>query len=216
MTGIEELAALGVAAAGTAADSAPAWLPYATAATTAASAGVAYKSANDKAAVASATGNYNARELERAAAQERAAGVRKAQEQEQQTQRVLSTQRAVAANSGAGTSEGQGYLDIVGDTAERGRYLSDLDIGLGEQAATARQSQANQARWKGDVTSGLYKSEGNAALIKGAFDIANTGLKRNPVASSSSGGDDLIDASYDPDSGWDTMTKRAKARGTYY
>ena len=214
MTGIEELAALGAAASeavSTAASSAPSWLPYAA---SAAGAGVAYKAANDKAAVASATGNYNARELERAAAQERAAGVRKAQEQDMQTQRVLSTQRAVAANSGAGTSEGQGYLDIVGDTAERGRYLSDLDIGLGEQAATARQSQAAQSRWKGNVQSDLYKSEGNAALIKGAFDIANTGLKRNPLAPS--GGDDLIDASYDDESGWATTTKRARARGTYY
>lgn len=214
-----ELAALGLAAATTAGSTAPTWLPWASAAATAASTGLAYKSAQDQAKVAKVTSEYNAKELERAAAEERAAGARKAQEQRYKNEQVLSRQRAVAASSGAGTSEGEGYLDIVGDTAERGRYLSDLDISMGESAATGLNAKAAITRARGDAEATAYRNKGYAAVVSGAGDIINTGLKRMPTGGASGGSDydDLID--FDAtEGGWSRETYRVKprSRGRYY
>lgn len=214
-----ELAALGVAAATTAGSTAPTWLPWASAAATAASTGLAYKSAQDQAAVAKQTAAYNAKELERAAAEERAAGTRKAQEQRYKNEQVLSRQRAVAASSGAGTSEGEGYLDIFGDTAERGRYLSDLDISMGENAAKGLETKAALTRARGDAEATAYRNKGYGALVDGASSLITTGLKRMPTGGSSAGADydDLID--FDAtEGGWSRETYRAKprSRGRYY
>lgn len=207
-----ELAALGVAAASTAASSAPAWLPYATAAATA---GLGYTSAQRSASIAKQTGEYNAKELERGAADERAAGVRKAQEQRLKNEVVMSRQRAAAAKSGAGTSEGEGYLDLVDDTAQRGQYLSDLDISMGENAAAGLQAKAAMSRAKGSAEAGSYRMKSYAALVEGAGSMANTAIKRRPMAASSDGYDDLIDFDAN-DAGWSTEVYRNKSRGRYY
>lgn len=206
-----ELAALGVAAATTAAESAPAWLPYAT---TAASAAIGGASALNSASVAKQTSAYNAKELERAAAEERAAGVRKSQQQGMKNELILSRQRAAAAKSGAGTGEGEGYLDLAGDTAQYGRYLSDLDISQGNNAAAGIENRAAITRAKGSADAKAYQMQAVGALVKGAGDMTNTYLKNKPVSSSSSGYDDLIDFNAD-DEGWSTEVYK-KRRGSYY
>lgn len=206
-------AALAVAgAAETAAASAPAWLPYAT---TAASAGLGYVSAQNSASVAKQTSDYNARELERAAAEKRADGTRAAAEQRLKNEVVLSRQRAVAAKSGAGTSEGEGYLDLTGDTAARGRYLSDLDISMGENAATGLESKAALTRAKGSADATAYKMKGYASLVEGAGNMTNTYLKNKPVSTSGESYDDLIDFNVDDNNGFSTEVykpKRTKLR----
>lgn len=227
MTGLEALLiaggtalAEGAAAAGTAAAAAaasvPAWVPTAASiATTAATGAMAYGQSQKQAATSKQLGEYNAKELERSAAEERAAGTRKAAERRMQTERVISRQRAVAASSGAGgVGSSEGGLDLIGDTAERGKYLSDLDIYSGENAATGLESRAAVSREKGAAEADLYKSKGTAALVGSAFDIANIGLKRAPVGRRS-GGDDLIDYYDDRDSGWVTKTYRTGG-GRYY
>ena len=124
-----------------------------TAAATAASltgSGLAAAGAAKQGQHSKALGAFNAAELERAAAADRATGIRRAQEQREKGLRVLSEQRAKGAKSGAGTAEGEGYLDIVGDTAERAQYYSELEIAGGEDRARGREGQAAVARWQGE------------------------------------------------------------------
>jgi hypothetical protein len=202
------------AAGSAAAESAPAWLPYAT---TAASAGIGAVGALNSASVAKQTSDYNAKELERAAAEKRADGTRAAAEQNLKNELVLSQQRAAAAKSGAGTSEGEGYLDLVGDTAQRGRYLSDLDISQGQNAAAGLETKAAITRAKGAADAKAYQMQAVGSLVKGAGDMTNTYLKYKPVASSSSSGgyDDLVDFNAD-DEGWSTeVYKPKKSKLTY-
>lgn len=123
-----------------------------------------------------AVGEFNALELERAANEERGAAARKAQERRLQAERVLSDQRAKAAMSGAGTTEGEGYLDLVGDTAERAQYFSELEIYTGEERARGREGQAAAARWGGENAERAgYVKAGAAALdgVKTAFNDDN-------------------------------------------
>lgn len=206
MTGLEALAA----AAASAASSVPSWLPVAA---SVASGGLAYAQGQQQASVAKKTAEFNAKELERAAAEERAAASRKAYERRQQTDRILSRQRAVGAAGGAGT-DSEGFLDIAGDTAQRGEYLSDLEIASGANQAAGLESKAELARYKGAAEASAAKARGTSALVGAAFDVAGSGLKRAPVAKAASY-DDLIDFDAN-DSGWSTETWRRKPRGRYY
>ncbi len=216
MTGLEALAAAATAAASTAAASIPAWVPTAASiATTAATGALASGQSQKQAATSKALGDYNAKELERSAAEERSRGTRQAEERRMQTERVISRQRAVAASSGAGgVGSSEGGLDLTGDTAARGKYLSDLDIYSGENAAVGLEQKAALSREKGAAEADLYKAKGTAALVGAGFDMANIGLKRRSVGADA-GGDNLIDDYYDPDSGWKTQTYR-KGGGRYY
>ena len=212
MTGLEALAA----AAATAAASVPAWVPAAASvAATAASGALAYGSANKQAGMQKMAGERNAQELERAADETRAEGARKAAEHRMKTEQVMSRQRAVAASGGAGAGGTEGYLDIVGDTAERGQYLSDLDIASGENAAVGLEDKAALSRWKGGAESDLYQAKGTGALVNAGFDIAATGLKRAPVASG--GADDFVYEEYgnQVNDGWTTTARRPKSKLRY-
>lgn len=212
MTGLEALAA----AAATAAASVPAWVPTAASvAATAASGALAYGSASKQAGMSKMAGERNAQELERAADEARADGARKAAEHRMQGEKIMSRQRAVAASGGAGAGGTEGYLDVVGDTAERSQYLSDLDIASGENTATGLEDKAALSRWKGGTESDLYKSKGTGALVGAGFDIAATGLKRAPVAAGSA--DDFVDQEYGNqiNDGWTTTTRRTKSKLRY-
>jgi hypothetical protein len=105
---------------------------------------------------------FNARELERAGQEDKAAGIRKAQERRLHAERVMSEQRANAAKSGAGTTGGEGYIDLIDDTAQRAQYLSDLEIATGEAKAAGREGQAAVTRWQGEnaARSGRIKAFG--------------------------------------------------------
>ena len=194
------------------------WATIATvvsAAATAASGTVAYASANKQAGMQKMAGERNAQELERAADEARADGARKAAEHRLQEERITSRQRAVAASGGAGAGGNEGYIDIVGDTAERGQYLSDLYIASGENVATGRQGQADVARWKGGVESDLSKAKGTGALIGAVGDIAATGLKRAPMTQGSP--DDFVYEEYGDqvNDGWTTTARRPKSKLRY-
>lgn len=114
-----------------------------------------------------AIGEFNATELERAAQEERGAAARKAQERRLQTERVISEQRAKASMSGAGTVQGEGYLDLIGDVGERGQYFSELDIYQGEERARGREGQATAARWSGENAERAGYVNAAGAGIKG-------------------------------------------------
>jgi hypothetical protein len=206
MTGLEALAA----AAATAASSVPSWLPVAA---SVASGGLAFAQGQQQAKVAKATGEFNAKELEKAAAEERAAAARKAYERRQQTNRVLSRQRAVGAAGGAGT-DNEGFIDIAGDTASRGEYLSDLEIASGANQAAGLENKAAMSRFKGAADASAAKAKGVSALVGAAFDVAGHGLKKAPVAKGGSDYD-LIDFDAN-DSGWSTEVYKKKPRGRYY
>lgn len=115
-------------------------------------------------------GEFNAKEQERAANADRSAAIRKSQERRRETERVLSEQRARAAKSGAGLGETEGFLDIVGDTAERGQLISELEIASGEERARGREGQAALARYQGEAAKGIgYVKAAGAGIdaIKG-------------------------------------------------
>lgn len=118
-------------------------------------------------------GEFNAKEMERAAAEERAAATRKAEERRLQERRVLSEQRAKAASGGAGTVGGEGYLDLISDTAERGQYYSDLEISGGEARALGWEGRADTTRWQsraqegaGVIKAASYGLDAGAGLLK--------------------------------------------------
>lgn len=209
MTGLEVLAA----SAATAASSVPSWIPLAA---SVASGGLAFAQSQQQASAAKKAGEYNAKELERAAAEERAAASRKAFERRQQTERMLSRQRAVGAAGGAGT-DNEGFIDITGETEARGDYLSDLEIASGANQAAGLENKAGMARFKGAADASAAKAKGVSALVGAAFDVAGHGLKKAPV--SKGGSDyDLIDFDVDSPSGWATEVykKKPKRRGEFY
>lgn len=186
-----EAATVGATAAAVAAPTATAGttgISALTAATTAASlagTGVSALAAAKQGEARREIGEFNARELERAAQEERAAAARRAQERRMQTERVISEQRAKAAMSGAGTSEGEGFLDLVKDVGERGQYFSDLEIYTGEERARGREGQAAAARWAGEneertgyVKAGAIGLEGVKGLLKDDELLGYVGAKR--------------------------------------
>lgn len=209
-----ELAALG-AAVGAAASSIPAWVPTAASvAATAASGAMAYGSARQQGAMSKATGEYNAKELERSAAEERARGARAAAERRMKGEQLMSRQRAVAAAGGAGAGDTEGFADIIGDTAQRSDYFSALELAGGESAASGLESKAKFSSVKGAAESDLYNRKATAAAVGAGLDIAATGLKRAPAAG---GGDDLIYEEYGDmtNKGWHTTARSASPRRRY-
>lgn len=112
-------------------------------------------------------GEFNARELEKSAKEEFASGARKAQERRMKAEQVMSDQRAIASKSGGGTTGGEGFVDLISDTAQRGQYLSDLEIAGGEARAAGREGQAAIARWQGQVADQSGRVKGIGAGLDG-------------------------------------------------
>ncbi len=217
MTGLEALGAAALASASAAASSVPAWVPTAvTAATTAASAGLAYGSHQQQAGQQKIAGELNARESERAAAEARGDAGRKAAERRLKEEALLSRQRAVAASGGAGAGETEGFSDIVGDTAERGEFLVQSDLAIGENQARGFESRAAISRWDGNAKAATSQAKGTAALVNAGFDIAGSALKRRPMTNVS---DDFVFEEYgnNANAGFHTVAKRSgPARGGRY
>lgn len=186
-------------------------------AATAATAGLGAKSAFDQSKVSKQTGRYNAAEMERAAADERAAGTRKAAERREQTERVLSRQRAVAASSGGGASGTEGYGDLVEDTASRGEYLSDLDLAMGESAATGLEQKAAISRARGDAQAVSDRNKGYAAIAEGVSKVGQIGIKRAPMARATDSDDFVFEEYGDAtNAGFHTTARRARKGGKYF
>jgi len=149
--GAAEAGAATAAAAGAAASAAPSLATIGTV-TSLAGAGLGVAGSIQSGKAAKAAGEFNAAELERSANDARAEASKKAREQREQEARVSSRQRAVAASSGAGTTGGEGYLDLIGDTAARGEEQALSELYIGEQRARGREGQAAISRWQGDVS----------------------------------------------------------------
>lgn len=112
-------------------------------------------------------GEFQAKQLERAAGEERRGGQIAAAEKRMDAERVLSSQRARAASSGAGGVGSAGVLDLMGDTAERGEYLAQLESYGGETKARGRLDQAAAARAQALAAAYGIEYEGEAARRRG-------------------------------------------------
>ena len=93
-------------------------------------------------------GEFKAKQAERVAADERAAASRESEDQRRKTAYVMSEQKAKAASSGAGVTNPT-ILDIIGETAQRGDYVSRSKIASGENKASGYLDQAAASRYKG-------------------------------------------------------------------
>lgn len=93
-------------------------------------------------------GKFEGTQLERNATEARAAGQRQGFEQDAKTAQVLGKQRAIGAASGAAMTSPT-ITDIMGETAQRGEYLSAAE------------------RYKGDVESNKDLNAAAAARLKG-------------------------------------------------
>lgn len=143
-----ELAALGATIAATAAEAGITASGVATAASVAASAAGAAGAIQAGKQQKSAA-EFNAAEMERSATESRAEASKRSRMRREELSRVQSRQRAVAAASGAGT-DGEGYLDLIGDTAARGEEQALGELYIGEQKARGREGQAAISRWSGE------------------------------------------------------------------
>lgn len=92
--------------------------------------------------------NFEAKEREKAAADERAASQRTAIEKRHEGDIVMSRQRALAAAGGAGVVN-PSILDIYGETAQRAEYNAQTEMFGGESRARGQLDQAAAARAKG-------------------------------------------------------------------
>ncbi len=119
---------------------------------------------------ANKAGKYEAEQLKRAAAEERASGYREAQEKRREAAYVASTQRAKAAASGSSIAGSPTIVDIMGDTAQRGEYLAQVEAYGGESRARGRLDQAKAARFKG-------KSALAGSILDGISEVAMGGYK---------------------------------------
>lgn len=135
-----------------------------------------------KGSMAKEAGEYEAGGLRRAATEEVAAGQRARFEKDAETRQVLSSQRALAASSGAGATAPT-ILDIMGDTAERGKYLADMETYKAESRAAGLKDKANAAELRGkqayvgsilegvsDGVTGLYKFKKATGSGKAGYD----------------------------------------------
>lgn len=136
-----ELAALAAVAGPAAAGSASTILPIiGTAATVLGTIGSGYAQKQEA--------EFEAKQAERASAEERAAGVRASQDRREKTAFLLSEQKAKAASSGGGVTNPT-ILDIMGETAQEGDYLARSDVAAGENKARGLLDQAAASRYRG-------------------------------------------------------------------
>ena len=123
-----------------------------------------------------ASGKMTAEQLNRNAETERAAAQRAGFEKQRETDRVISSQVAIAAASGAGASNPT-ILDLIEDTAGRGKYLKDIEIYGGEERARGLEDQAQVATYNAKVRADAAKRKGKNLYIGSILDSAATGFK---------------------------------------
>jgi hypothetical protein len=95
-------------------------------------------------------GKFAADQAKKQATEERAIASREAEDQRLKTALVLSKQKADAAAGGGGVLNPT-VLDIMGDTAQRGDYVSRSITAGGANKAAGLLDQATAARYKGDA-----------------------------------------------------------------
>ena len=153
-------------------------------------------------------GNFEAAQYAQNAADARAAGQRSGFEEAGKTAALLGKQKAIAAASGAAVAS-PSILDIMGDTAQRGKYLQEAEVYKGEARARDDMNRAAAAKMKG-------KNAEIGSILEGVGTMATGVGKYGPAIrardASASGPVDgpltLLDDESDADTGWNTKTRR--------
>lgn len=107
---------------------------------------------------AEAAAEFEAKQLDAAAAEEKAAAGREAAQKRKETEFVLSRQQAVASSSNLGALD-ETVLDLAGDVAQEGAVQAGMIQYGGDQRASGRRAQAQAARISGKAAkTGSYLS----------------------------------------------------------
>jgi len=182
----------------------------ASAAATAAGGAVAVGQGQAQADMTKKTAEFNARQMEKKAADERAAASDRAAAQREKANLALSRARTVAAASGGGATS-EGVLDLTGDIAQRGDAYARRETWRGSETANSWLDQAAATRWTGESNARMQKATGVAKGIEAGFKVAGS-VAGAPMW----GGGDDGEVVYDGvgDKGWRTVARRS--RGVYY
>lgn len=135
------------------------------------------------------------------AAQEIAAGQRRGFERDAQTHKVLGTQQAVAAASGASAASPT-ILDIMGETAQRGKYLE-------ESENAAAKTKANATLYAGEVAKRAGQNQFTGSILQGV----GTGLTGGYKIAKRTDTDAPDDSVTDEDTGETIRARRARLFG---
>ncbi len=201
MTGLEAFVIPALVGAGEAVSAAPL-----TTALSVASTGLGVAGAVGSANAQSAGLKAQAQQDQAKAGAERAAASAKAEQENKKKEALLSAQQARFGASGGGTTGTA--AEVMGDTAAQGNYNAEMQLWSGNEKANGYIDDANQKLADaGNVQSALPLQIGSQ-IITGASKFAG----KMP----SYGGDGpMIDASYDPDSGFMTTTRSAAPQYRY-
>lgn len=131
------------------------------------------------------------------ASQEIAAGQRRGFERDAQTQKVLGEQQALGAASGSGT--GPTILDIMGETAQRGKYLE-------ESENAAAKTKANATLYAGEVAKRAGQNQFTGSILQGV----GTGLTGGYKIAKRTDTDAPDDSVTDEDTGETIRARRAR------
>ena len=127
--------------------------------------------------------DYEAQGQRRLADETRAVSQAKAEEQNRKTAQVMGEQRARFASSGGGV-EGSA-LGIMGDTAKRGKYLSDLRLWEGEESARGIDDRAVLKQAAGDAAEGALPLQLGSTILQGASSMMGTAARSGTLRSPS-------------------------------
>lgn len=116
---------------------------------------------------------FTATQLKQNAATARATGGRAAIDTEQQSRMAQSELTAKAAGSGLSAS-GATPTAIGGQIAQRGEYLSLMDVASGENKARGFENEATATEFQGEVGAESAIYQGDAAKIGSLYSAAGT------------------------------------------
>jgi hypothetical protein len=118
---------------------------------------------------------HDAAALETQAGQQRASAQRRAEAERERAERLMGDQRARAAASGGGL-EGS-VSEILGNTAARGEYNSNLKLWEGEEAAGSLDAQAVNKRYASKVGASGQGIAMSSTILSGVGSMAGSAYK---------------------------------------
>lgn len=144
-------------------------------ASTAAGTGMSVYGESKKNDASQTIAEHDAAALETQAGQQRASAQRRAEAERERAERLMGEQRARAAASGGGL-EGS-VLEILGNTAARGEYNSNLKLWEGEEAAGGLEAQATNKRYASKVGRSGEGIAMASTILSGVGSMAGTAYK---------------------------------------
>ena len=148
--------------------------------------------------------DFEAKQLTQRAGEARAAAQRAAMEKDADTAKVIGKQRAVAAASGTAIASPT-TIALIGETAQRGQYLADIERYKGKAKAKELLDTATATKQKGKNALVASLLEGVGTGVSG---IAKYGPRRGKSDEDGILGEDVFDDELDLNTHTRTKTTR--------